>query len=60
MLGHFGDPGGTSRESKTRSKEGIQSSFSYVGASNFDEFHSRVEFVEVTYAGMVEARPHLL
>ena len=40
--------------------EGIKSSFSYVGASNFDEFHSRVEFVEVTYAGMVEARPHLL
>ena len=40
--------------------EGIKSSFSYVGASNFDEFHSRVEFVEVTYAGMVEARRHLL
>ena len=40
--------------------EGIKSSFSYVGASNFDEFHSRVEFVEVRYAGMVEARPHLL
>ena len=40
--------------------EGIQSSFSYVGANNIDEFHSKVELVEVTYAGMVEAKPHLL
>jgi len=40
--------------------EGIQSSFSYVGANDIDEFHSKVELVEVTYAGMVEAKPHLL
>ena len=40
--------------------EGIQSSFSYDGANNIDEFHSKVELVEVTYAGMVEAKPHLL
>jgi len=41
-------------------KDGIRSSFSYVGASNSDEFHSLVELVEVTKAGQVEAKPHLL
>jgi len=40
--------------------DGVRSSFSYVGASNFDEFHSLVELVEVTKAGQVEAKPHLL
>ena len=32
----------------------------YVGANNLDEYRSLVEFVEVTNAGQVEARPHLL
>ena len=41
-------------------KDGIRSSFSYVGANNMSEFHSKVEFVEVTSAGQIEARPHLL
>jgi IMP dehydrogenase len=41
-------------------KDGISSSFSYVGANNLSEFHSKVEFVEVTQAGQKEARPHLL
>ena len=41
-------------------KDGINSSFSYVGANNLSEFHSKVEFVEVTQAGQKEARPHLL
>ena len=41
-------------------KDGISSSFSYVGANNLSEFHSKVEFVEVTSAGQIEARPHLL
>lgn len=41
-------------------KDGIRSSFSYVGANNITEFHSKVEFIEVTRAGQIEARPHLL
>jgi IMP dehydrogenase/GMP reductase len=41
-------------------RDGINSSCSYVGASNISEYHSKVEFVEVTPAGQVEARPHLL
>jgi IMP dehydrogenase len=41
-------------------KDGVRSSFSYVGANNIDEFHSLVELVEVTRAGQVEAKPHLL
>ena len=41
-------------------KDGISSSCSYVGASNLEEYRSLVEFVEVTGAGQVEARPHLL
>ena len=41
-------------------EDGINSSCSYVGASNLDEYRSLVEFVEVTNAGQVEAKPHLL
>jgi IMP dehydrogenase len=41
-------------------QDGIRSSCSYVGASNLDEYRSLVEFVEVTNAGQVEAKPHLL
>jgi IMP dehydrogenase len=41
-------------------KDGVRSSFSYVGANNIDEFHSLVELVEVTRAGQIEAKPHLL
>ena len=41
-------------------EEGIRSSFSYVGANDISEFHSKVEFVEVTKAGQIEALPHLL
>ena len=41
-------------------KDGIRSSFSYVGANNLSEFHSKVELVEVTSAGQIEARPHLI
>ena len=40
--------------------DGVRSSFSYVGANNIAEFHSLVELVEVTRAGQVEAKPHLL
>jgi IMP dehydrogenase len=41
-------------------RDGINSSCSYVGASNLEEYRSLVEFVEVTKAGQVEAQPHLL
>ena len=41
-------------------QEGIRSSFSYVGANNISEFHSKVELIEVTRAGNLEGKPHLL
>ena len=41
-------------------KDGIRSSFSYVGANDISEYHSKVEFVEVTQSGVKEAHPHLL
>ena len=41
-------------------QEGIRSSFSYVGANTIDEFHSKVELMEVTMAGNLEGKPHLL
>ena len=40
--------------------DGVKSSMSYVGAKNLDEFRKNVEFVQVTYAGQIEAKPHLL
>jgi len=40
--------------------DGIKSSMSYVGAGNIDEYQSKCEFVKVTSAGVVEAKPHLL
>jgi len=41
-------------------EDGIRSSFSYVGANNLSEYHSKVEFVRVTQAGTIEAKPHLI
>ena len=41
-------------------QEGLRSSFSYVGANDISEFHSKVELLEVTRAGQIEALPHLL
>jgi len=41
-------------------QDGIRSSFSYVGANTMDEFHSKVELMEVTMAGNLEGKPHLL
>jgi len=40
--------------------DGVKSSMSYVGAKNLKEFRENVEFVQVTYAGQIEAKPHLL
>ena len=39
---------------------GIRSSMSYVGANNIEEYQSKCEFVKVTNAGRIEAKPHLL
>ena len=41
-------------------RDGISSAFSYVGASDVLDFQSKCEFVQVTQAGVVEAKPHLL
>ena len=41
-------------------QEGIRSAFSYVGTNNISEFHSKVELIEVTRAGNLEGKPHLL
>ena len=40
--------------------DGLRSAMSYVGARNMDEFSAMSDFVTVTDAGRVEARPHLL
>jgi IMP dehydrogenase len=41
-------------------QDGIRSSFSYVGANNISEYHSKIELIEVTRAGNLEGKPHLL
>ena len=41
-------------------QEGLCSAFSYVGANNISEYHSKVELIEVTSAGIIEGKPHLL
>ena len=41
-------------------RDGLRSSFSYVGADNLLDFQSKAEFVEITESGKIEARPHLL
>jgi IMP dehydrogenase len=40
--------------------DGIRSSCSYVGAGDILDFQSKCEFVRVTQAGTLEAKPHLL
>jgi len=41
-------------------RDGISSSCSYVGARDLLDFQSRCKLVQVTQAGAVEAKPHLL
>jgi len=41
-------------------RDGLSSSFSYVGASDVLDFQSKCEFVKVTQSGVIEAKPHLL
>ena len=41
-------------------RDGISSSCSYIGARDILDFQSKCEFVQVTQAGVVEAKPHLL
>ena len=40
--------------------DGLQSSMSYVGAHTIEEYQAKCEFVKVTNAGIIEAKPHLL
>lgn len=40
-------------------KESLQSAFSYVGATNIDEFKRNAELIEVTQNGFIEATPHI-
>lgn len=40
-------------------KESLQSSFSYVGASNLEEFKSNAELIEVTKNGFIEGTSHI-
>ena len=41
-------------------RDGLRSSFSYVGADNLLDFQAKCEFVRITEAGTIEAKPHLL
>ena len=38
--------------------DGLRSAMSYVGARNFNEYHQIVEFIQITGAGLIEAKPH--
>lgn len=41
-----------------RLRDGLQSALSYTGAHSIPEYHSKVDWVIVTNAGVVEATPH--
>lgn len=43
-----------------RLNDGLSSALSYTGANNIKEYQAKSKFNEVTTAGMVEAKPHLL
>jgi IMP dehydrogenase len=38
--------------------DGLRSAMSYVGAKNINEYHELVEFIQITGAGLIEAKPH--
>ena len=40
-------------------KDGLQSSFSYVGASNLEEFHNNAELIQVSQNGHKEGTAHI-
>ena len=40
--------------------DGLRSSMSYVGANTINEYQSHAELIQITNAGIVEAKPHLL
>jgi len=40
--------------------DGVQSSMSYVGATNLGDFYNYSQFVKITSSGLTEAHPHLL
>jgi len=41
-------------------RDGLRSSFSYVGASNVLDFQAKAKIIQVTQSGAIEAKPHLL
>ncbi len=41
-------------------EDGLRSAFSYSGASNIQEFWNNSEFIQITNAGMMESKPHLI
>lgn len=41
-----------------RLKEGLQSALSYSGANDINEYHAKVDWVEVSNAGIKESTPH--
>jgi len=40
-------------------KDGLQSAFSYVGASNMDEFHDNADLIRVSQNGYQEGTAHI-
>lgn len=40
--------------------EGLKSAMSYVGADNIEDFQAKCDFIRITSAGQVEAKPHLM
>jgi IMP dehydrogenase len=37
---------------------GLRSAMSYADARTIREFHANAQFVQITYAGLIESRPH--
>ena len=37
---------------------GLRSAMSYADARSINEFHANAQFVQITYAGLIESRPH--
>ena len=40
-------------------EDGLRSALSYSGSHNLSEYQSKVEIIQITNAGIVEAKPHL-
>ncbi len=40
--------------------DGLRSALSYTGANSIEEFQRKADFVQITHAGQIEAKPHKL